>query len=79
MAYTQSMIALWQNAKDVQQRRLREVLLRLPDRMDAARDVDSGVLFEKQCSLQGVGQVNQRYLQEGCSRSDYRSSRGTQD
>lgn len=34
------------NAKDVQQRRLREVLLRLPDRMDAARDVDSGSMFK---------------------------------
>lgn len=59
--------------------RLREVLLRLSDRMDAARDVDSGVLFKKQCSLQGVGQMDPGYLQEGCSRPDYLSSGGTQD
>ena len=38
--------------KDVQQRRLGEVLLRLPDRMDAAWDVNLCILFTEQRSVQ---------------------------
>ena len=35
--------------------------------MDVARDVDPGLLFKKQCSLQGDGEMDQGYLQEGVS------------
>ena len=38
--------------KDVQQRRLGEVLLRLPDRMDATGDVNLCILFTEQRSVQ---------------------------